>query len=122
MIELHERFQKISHGIEMIRQHNDLEMSPRPVAKEVGDSAQRNVRTVLQSLDEFYQALSEDGVAGLQDRTTVDATVNPNWDFGQGNRLIHHYVILSEFLKHLQFSNDVVQRFNEQRGAQNGDD
>lgn len=114
LIDLYVRFQKIAVGIRMIQQHNEQEeKNPRQnIATQMGNSAERNVGKVLRSLDEYYQTLNSHGW-DLNDIPPVDDSVNPNWDYQQDNRIIHHYVILKEFLNHLRFSNEVVERFNE---------
>lgn len=115
-MQLHERFQKIAQGINMIRDHNE-QSGPKDrserlkTAYNAGESAGKHVNDVLSSLAVYYKELNKNDWE-LNDIPAVTDDVIPNRDYSQDNRMIHHYVILREFLDHLAFSKDVVHSFH----------
>lgn len=111
LYELYVRFQKIKHGIQMIMDHTKHETQQ-------GNLADDHMKLVLRSLEEYYRALIANGYQIEDFTAAVDKSVNPNSDYSQDNRLIHHYVILKEFLNHLRFSNEIVRMFKEKVEAE----
>lgn len=116
------RFKKIALGIQMFQQHNEQASSEwthrakveavEKARNDAGNEAATTMKMVLASLDEYYKELNDAGWE-LNDMPSVPEDVNPNWDYEQEDRALHHFVIMKEFLKHLRFSSEVVQNFNE---------
>lgn len=116
LIDLYVRFKKIEIGIDLIQRHHQQQgilTQPQLLAAESVNSARDSVRAVIQSLDEYYDRLNANGWE-LNDFPAVDESVIPEdlQDYGNSRRILHHYVILKQFLDHLNFSNDVIARFN----------
>lgn len=116
LLELYGRFQKIEIGIDLIQQHHKqhgIQTQPQLLAAESVNLARSNVKAVLKSLDEYYEANGFD----VAEVPAVDESVIPEdlREYGNSRRILHHYVILKQFLDHLNFSKDVIERFNQQR-------
>lgn len=107
------RFQKFKLGIQMLKEHNAMEEQHdrQLIVTQFVDKAQVHVKRVLDSLDEFYAkwASEDSDRRQLNEIPDVDRSVNPHWDADHDTRRIHHYVVLKEFLKHLEFSHKFVE-------------
>lgn len=122
-MDLYQRFKKIAVGIKMVQQHNGVKKPEMKTARDnvadmVGDTADKHVGAVLDSLKEYYQALDSNGWE-LKEFPSVDDSVNPKWDYSQDNRMFHHYMILREFLDHLGYSKNLVSQFNQDELVKN---
>lgn len=107
------RFQKFKLGIEMLKEHNAKEEQHgrQIIVNRIVEKAHKNVEEVLRSLEPFYVtwAAEDSDRRTLNDIPSLEKSVNPHWDADQETRKFHHYVVLKEFLKHLDFSHKFVE-------------